>query len=240
MAKQALIDCTLIWGGASVCQDLSGDANSIGMDFSVEELDTTAFADTVRKRIAGLLTSTANANVRREVAEQPWTDVQSLFAGNAIIGFIESNASMAEGDRAWFGQILQSSYETGGDVGALDEFRVAGSGSDALLLGRVLQQDTSAIASTSTTTGIQFGSTAGKTVYAAQWVLSGTGTLDTVIQRDDNSGFTSAQTLITFAQNAGTAEAQFLSATGNADDYYRCSYTVGTGPFTAIVAMAAF
>ncbi|MGH2710617.1 MAG: hypothetical protein ACRDH9_05370, partial [Actinomycetota bacterium] len=79
----------------------------------------------------------------------------------------------------------------------------------------------------------------GKTVYAALHVLDASAgdTLDVIVQTDDGAGFASPTTLITFDQAAAVG-AQFKTAAGNADDWYRVNFTIGgAGPSFKFVAV---
>jgi hypothetical protein len=74
------------------------------------------------------------------------------------------------------------------------------------------------------------------TIYASIHVLSGTGTLDAVVESDNNSGFTTPTTRITFTQATGiTGEWKTLEGPVT-DDYWRLNYTIGgDGPFSFVV-----
>lgn len=100
------------------------------------------------------------------------------------------------------------------------------------------------VTSSGTTSGQQNGAvTSAQAVYASLHVFAASGTtptLDVVVQSDDNGGFSSPTSRITFAQ-ATTTGVQLGSAAGAiTDDRWRLSYTVGgTSPsFTFAVVMA--
>jgi hypothetical protein len=239
MPKHKLFDNYVVGGNASVCLDLSGNANSLAFDAPVEVLDVTTFANLVRKREAGLGDSNFSIRSQMDEAEEPRATLEALHGdSDAYYGWIESNASMAEGDYGLFVQALASTLERTGELGQIHHINISGNGNGHLVVGRVLQQDES-LTVTGASTGFQFGAlAAGETMRATMFVLGATaGTLDMLVESDDNSGFTSATTRMTFSQFSAIGAEQQSVAGAVTDDYWRVSYTIATGPFTAVVIM---
>ena len=83
-------------------------------------------------------------------------------------------------------------------------------------------------------------------MFAALHVLSASGTsptLDVVLQSDDNSGFSSAVSRITFTQATGITSQWSTLAGAQTDDYWRASYTIGgsatpTFTFALVIGIA--
>ncbi len=115
---------------------------------------------------------------------------------------------------------------------------------DAKATGTLSIQGTLMATGTKTVTGNETGYQLGavsstQRIYAGMHVLAASGTaptLDAVIQSDDNAGFSSAATQLTFTQATGTTS-EFISAAGPyTDDYWRASLTLGgTSPSFTII-----
>ena len=239
MARQKLFDNTILAGNASVCIDLSGNANSMSFDAPYETTDTTSFADLVRKREALLHDSSFEIGIQADAAEQPRADLESLQSDpDGLWSWIESNASMAEQDYGLFVQALQTNLQRVAQMDGILTLNVSGDGNGHLIVGQVMQEDET-LSATGQSTGFQFGAlSAGETLRAAMFVLTATaGTLDMTIESDDNSGFTSATTRMTFSQFSAVGTEQQTVAGAITDDWWRVNYTIATGPFVAVVLM---
>jgi hypothetical protein len=113
-----------------------------------------------------------------------------------------------------------------------------------MVRGQIAHPPGTARTTSGTGTGLQLGAVAaGKRLYAAVHVLSvaGTGTpsITLRVESDDNSGFTSASTALTFA--AATAPGgQIIRSDGTAitDSYYRIGWTVTGGSPSFLFAAA--
>lgn len=235
-----MADTTVLVGGDGEGLDISGQANRAEFNSSVDELDSTAFSDLCHRRVGGIVTSSFALTVLDEASTtDPWTTLKDLQgAAEAYYAWIESNASMAEGDYGVMLRALQSNFTRGGSIGALRAHEVSGNGDGQLIVCQVMQQDES-LASSGNSTGFQFGALAtGEVMWAQQYILSGTGTISGKLVSDDNSGFTSATDRLTFTATlaAPDAEEQTLS-TATTDDWWRYEYTIATGPFTVVVLM---
>ncbi len=119
-----------------------------------------------------------------------------------------------------------------GAVGDLAMGRVSGvSSTGPVVRGKLLHPSNVSRTSSSVGTGRQLGAVvAGKSMYAALHVIAVSGTnptLDVIVQSDDNAGFTSATSRITFAQTGAVGAAWGAVAGAVTDDYWRISYTIG-------------
>ena len=110
--------------------------------------------------------------------------------------------------------------------------------------GSLIHPGSASRSSSSTGTGRQLGAVvAGKSMYVALHVLSVAGTstptLTVIVQSDDNAGFTTPTTRISFTA-ATAVGAQWGSVAGAlTDDYWRISYTIsGTNPVFAFAVSA--
>ena len=237
MAKQTMIDTTLLAGNASESVDLSGHANSMSFTKNVEESDVTTFSDLARRRIGSLTDSQFSFTcLENNATEDPWKTLADIFATEACYyGWIESNASMAEADRGVFIKGLQSVYEKGGELGSVLTLNVSGNGDGPMIFGQVLQQDES-LGSSSNSTGFQFGAlAAGETLHCVQWVLSvDNGSIVGVIESDDAADFVGATTEATFTSATGKTTEEKTISGAVTNTYWRYKYTIVTGPAVVV------
>lgn len=140
-----------------------------------------------------------------------------------------------EGNAAYVQQVLATNFQTAsGSIGDRHEVGFGGTSGGERFTGRVLNNGSQS--TTGTSTGLQMGVLAeGYRLFSLLIVLSGTGTLDVVVQSDE-TGFSSPASDITHAQNTGSAGYELLTVDGAiADhDFRRSSYTIATGPFDFI------
>lgn len=237
MAREKLFDCTVLAGNAAACVDLSGYGNALQFNNPIEQVDTTSFADLIRRREATLENSDFSLSLQNEQSAEPSAIIEALHGDlNGLYGWIESNAAMAEGDYGLFVQAIGLQADRTGELGAVSMINLSGNGNGHFVIGRVLQQDESQTV-TNSSTGFQLGAlAAGKTRYATMWVLSATaGTLDTIVESDDNGGFSSPATRMTFAQASAVGAFQRSVAGPITDDFWRVTNTIATGPFVTVV-----
>jgi hypothetical protein len=237
MAREKLFDCTVLAGNASACLDLSGYGNALQFNNPIEQVDTTSFADLVRRREATLEDADFSLSLQNEQNAEPSTILEALH-GNAdgFYGWVESNAAMAEADYGLFVQAIGLQLERTGELGAVSMINISGMGNGHFVISRVLQQDESQTV-TNSSTGFQLGALAdGKTRYATMWVLSATaGTLDVIVESNAGAGFGAPNTQITFPQVSAVSAIQRSVAGPITDDYWRVTNTIATGPFVAVV-----
>ena len=222
--------------------NLSGDHNKIGLDSGYRDAPNTVFgmtAESVKKTLAFV-----------DLTGQGYVTLGSGLTIDALQGEIgvadvpvSVSPSGTEGDPVEFFKAMVANYKPFGGAGVGEhmafEFSAKGQGVQSA------QGTIHGIGSKSSTgngTGYQDGAAASTdTIYAALHVLSKSGstpTLDVVIESDDNSGFTSATTRLTFAQKTDVGS-EFLSAVGPfTDDWWRATWALGgTTPVFGIVAV---
>lgn len=200
---------------------------------STEALDKTAWGDTTRVQRAGLHSVSISASGHQSHGTG---EIDDLL--NSQLGVQDSIISMganvsAEGDIMYVAQGVMTSYvPLQGAVGDLSSFAIEAVSSDSWFRGKLLAER-AARTSSSATTGLQLGTiAASQNMHAALHVFSVSGTsptLDVLVESDDNSGFTSATTRMTFTQ-ATAAGAEFIGPTvgpAGSDDYWRVSWTIG-------------
>lgn len=206
--------------------DLSGDLNSIAVDYSAEMHDDTVFGDTTRTRKGGLKAAqfslsgywdgTTDGEMFNEmgVTDQPITGAPETGADGEVA--YSMNATFAE-------------YSFSGSIGDLLPFNVTAESSDALVQGTIMHNATRT--SSGNGTARQLGAvTANQDLYCAMHVITASGTtptLDVIIQSDDNGSMTSPTTVATFTQATGVTSEWIVSAGAITDDYFRVNYTIG-------------
>ena len=130
--------------------------------------------------------------------------------------------------------------EDSGDAGQLVKMAYSESGDSPFVMGVVLHP-LQLRSSTASGTVVAFGGpTASQTLWAGLHVTSGTGgTLTVRVQTDDNVGFASPTTRITFTATTGpvaSGELKFLTPVNiSAETHIRADWTISAGSFTFAV-----
>jgi len=234
MAKFIFKDEKIFFGG----YDVSGILNSIGVDYNAELQDDTCFGDDTRSRLPGLKDISVNLAGFWDSAED-----SAFFSGIGasspqVIGIAPNNPS--EGDRAFLMRADEASYAPGATIGEMFAFNLEGQGHGPLVKGTLLENNTG-VTATANGTGREFAAVgAAEFMYAGLFAYAAGGTtLDVTIESDDNAGFTSATTRITFTQIGTSVAGEFLSVAGAiSDTWWRATWTVaGGGPYSfAVIA----
>lgn len=227
-----LTHCQVLAGGV----DLTGQANQVTVSPSAVMLDATTYDSggdsefrpglrSIQGSVATFLNETA-AGTALDVATQGIILTTTLTNSQASVGYSYSGISMSVADEYAIGQLLRRNISFQGTGQSF-----AGS----LLLPKAART------AGSSGTGAQLGAvSATQRVYGSLHVLSVTGgnVVATVVS-DDNAGFTSPTTRITFA-TATAAGGQTVSAAGAiADDYWRVTWTqtATTATFAVLVGI---
>lgn len=234
---------TRLWAGA---YDLSGDVQGLSFESTVEQEDDTVMTDDTRTNEPAL----SDFAVQHE-------GVWSAGTGGEPDGVLYTNLGLADvlatiapngaavGDLAYFMRTSQGEYSVGDEVGTLLRFSVSLRASGGLNAVRGTLMVNSNLAASGSSTGEQLGSVSGtQSLFAGLHVLSASGsspTLDVDVESDDNSGFTTPVTRISFAQ-ATAIGSEWATPVGGAitDDWWRINYTIGgTGSpnFDAVVVV---
>lgn len=211
--------------------DFTGDVREGSLAISTEALDKTAWGDSARTFRAGLHSLQLSAAGHQDHATDGPDERLSAELGteNSIITMAHQGAT--EGEPAYSLEGCSVAYvPLQGSVGDQATFGIEAQASGNWFRGVVLHRKAERFSTTSATTGEQLGAIAAtKNMYAALHVFAnGAGTLDVTIQSDDNSGFTTPTTRMTFAQvGSGVTGAWFLGPTagpGGSDNYWRVSW----------------
>lgn len=213
--------------------DLTSALKDASWQIQTDALEKTAWGDAAHVFRAGLDSISISAS-----GHQSHDDTEADGILSSELGTDESIIAMgmdvsAEGDVMYVAQGLMTQYTPlQGSVGDQAAFGIAAQGGGSWFRGKLLADKASRTTSTATT-GIQLGTiAASKNMHASLHIFSASGTsptLDVIIQSDDNSGFSSPTTRMTFTQ-ASAAGAEFLGPTagpGGSDDYWRVSWTIG-------------
>jgi len=222
---------------------VSSEANQVGLDLTANTPECTTFGDSYKQRLGGMLDGSGNIAGFLDFADESLATIEQLRVA------LEANdtdhvITLSAPDGALAGVAYLFKAKSGGIVlfGQLDEaapFEFKFDGTGIVTRGQVLYPDT-ATASSADGTGVQVGAaSATETVNATLHVLSGTGTLDVIIESDATNAWIGAETTrITFAQNTGGADHEYASVAGPVTDpWWRISSTIVTGPFTFFVAL---
>lgn len=233
MSKFVLLNARLFAVGA----DLTGASNKIELTSEIEDKETTNYYSAGYKEvIGGLGSAEVTAEGQWEALDSTKVDNASWVQLGGVGPWTVCPDNAAVGDLAYLTQCLRSSYALGGSVGDVAPWSGKGASAWPLVRGQMAHPAGTARTSTGTGTGVQLGAvTAGKRLYAALHVLSVSGTTPSItarIESDDNSGFTTPTTQLTFTA-ATAAGGEALRTTGSAitDTWWRIAWTIsGTTP----------
>lgn len=242
MATHVLTDASL-WYHSIALHDL---LNTLQFTTSRETKDATVFGNAARTNRVGLFAAGVSAGGFADMTAYDAAIYGTLNDATHLPISIAPTSS--DGDTAYTLRGLTSTLSPlGGTVGELSALTVeaAGRGGVKPVRGTILHPETARTAS-SVGTGRQLGAVAaGSKVYGALHVIAASGTtptLDVIVQSDDNSGFTSPTTRLTFSQASGVTSDWQSLAGSITDTWWRVSYTIaGTAPsftFAVVVGIA--
>ena len=211
--------------------DLSGDMHKLELRYGAELLDVTTFGQTTRIRKGGLKTVGLSA-------EGYWSGGTDLVddALFAKIGVQNVPITIAKGGEtldndAYLFRCIHGVYTPGASIGEMLRFSVSAEGSGGVGVARGKLLHVGAETATGNETGSQLGAlSATQSLYAALHVLTVSGstpTFDLDIESDDNSGFTSATSRISFTQATGITSEWKSVAGAITDDWWRVAFTIG-------------
>jgi hypothetical protein len=234
-----LLDCRLFAPGA----DLSGASNKIELSAEIEDKDTTNYRSAGWKEvIGGLGSAEIKGEGQWEAGDPGLVDDSSWAALGGRGPYTVCPTDSVVGALAYLTYGMRCDYTLGAGVGDVAPWQGGIKSSWPLVRGQIGHPPGTARTATGTGTAVQLGViTAGQRLYAALHVLSVAGTTPSItarIESDDNAGFTSPTTVLTFT--AATAPGgQILRGDGTAatDTYYRVAWVItGAAPsfmFTA-------
>jgi hypothetical protein len=236
VSKFVLKDVTYLHDG----YDLSGLTNTVALDVEAAELDATTFGGNGwRERLAGLKSSNLDAS--------GFVDLETvdslLFGGMSGTAVITVTPTGVDGTAGYIMSATRFGYQHNATVGELAAWSGNAKSRDqtGLVRGTILHP-VAAKAASGTGTGRQLGAVgAAERLHATLHVVAVSGDLDVIVESDDNSGFTSGVTRITFDQ-ASAIGGQLKQTSGAiADDWFRVGFTLsggGSATFAVTVGIA--
>ncbi|MDX2948894.1 hypothetical protein [Streptomyces caniscabiei] len=218
--------------------DLTGNSNKIELSSEVESKDATNYASNGWGEVLGGLASAElsaegqwEAGDPSKVDDASWSQLGALGPWS-----VSANTAAAVGDLAYLMYGLRSDYKLFDAVGEVAPWTGTAKSSWPVARGQFAHPPGTARTATGTGTGLELGAVAaGDRLYAALHVLSVAGTTPSItvrVESDDNSGFSSATTRLTF-DAATAAGGQMLRTDGTAitDTWWRLAWTIsGTTP----------
>ena len=230
MAIQYWRNMSILEGGL----EMAGHGKNVEINTEVAPLDVTPLSTTGWVEvIGGLKSGSVDLGFMQDFTAADAID-SSLWTSFGAAGTVRSICTAADdGSVAYLMRGINLSYTPiEGAVGDLAMGAISGvSSTGPVVRGKLLHPSNVSRTSSSVGTGRQLGAVvAGKSMYAALHVIAVSGTnptLDVIVQSDDNAGFTSATSRITFAQTGAVGAAWGAVAGAVTDDYWRISYTIG-------------
>ena len=235
MAHQILKDCRF-WVDQ---YDLSGDANSHRATFTQEAVNATTFGNAGAHTYLPGLKGASHQHSMFFDADGVDAPFDALSANSEMIVSL-TPATDVEGGASLLYQSINSQFTPlEGTVGDMANFQLTGTVTGPVVGGVILAPKAARTTSTNTT-GFEVGAVAaGRSVYAALHVFSGTASTLAVKVQSDTVGFASPTDRITFATaTPSTNLAQFSSAAGAiTDTYWRAIWTIAGGTWTFAVTL---
>lgn len=229
MGKLVLTDAIVILGG----RNLSGNLNSVSLEYSADTPESTAMGDGTRTRLPGLLDVTANHSGYWEsvsAADSLDADIFAhLGAADSLMSLSDSGGTL--GDVAYSFPTQAASYTPGASIGEVFAFSLTVSGSGILVRGVVMENGE--FVGTGNGTVRQIGAViASQTIYSTvhYTAVSGTSpTIDVTVESDSTNAFAGAQSLrMTHPQQGDAVGSNRQSLVGAVtDEYWRLVITIG-------------
>jgi len=234
MSKTVLVNVRCFAVGV----DLTGNSNKLELSSEVEAKEATNYGSEGYKEVVGGLASAEISGEGQWEAEDDTKVDDGAWAGLGGVGpwSISANNGAAVGDLAYFTKALRCDYKLLGEVGEVAPWTSMAKSAWPLVRGQFAHPPGTARTASGTGTGLELGAVAAdKRLYAAVHVLSVAGTTPSItarVESDDNSGFTSATTRLTFtATGAVGGEALRTDGTAITDTWWRIAWTIsGTTP----------
>jgi hypothetical protein len=215
--------------------EFSPDLNNAVLNYGNEVLDATRFGHETKVNAAGLRTISLECSGFANLADNAQDEVNAVtnIDTNTIPVSVFPTNTPAVGDVARFFEANQSLYSVGGPVGQILPFNFNlsnGASGYPCGIGYVLEPGITAKTGTGSTAGTNNPGAvaADEYVYAILHVteVSAGDDITVIVESDDNAGFTSATTRVSFALTAVTGGWLATRVAGAiTDDYWRTSHT---------------
>ena len=233
MAVQALTDAFIYGAG----YDFTGDTNDVKLAMDAATLDRTTFGSGSWREVAGGAKSHVLDVAGFWQAGTASVDVESFNDLGTTNRVFTIGAADTENTLAYMFRSAKMRYQAlDGGYGELAKFALGASGTDGqgVIRGKLAKAKANVSGTGATGTGLQLGAVAAdEFLYATFHVFSAGTTITVVVESDDNAGFSSATTRITFGPIT-TAGGTWGTRVAGAitDDYYRLRITAITGTFS--------
>lgn len=225
MTEQVLKNCKLFVGG----YNLTGDMNSLTLNYSADILDKTVFGSTFRQRKAGLLDTEITCagfwNSSEGSSGVSYSKVDPVAfnktgSSDELISVLPEGTGI--GNIAWFGKGFAREYGITGNVGEMLGFTFAAVGDGNMNRGKVLLQG--GLTSESTQAIINLGKTPPNVTYGVGVGVHITGITTTggasailEVSRSSSTDFTAtASTIYSISLTTGSVGTGLLNTTYSA------------------------
>lgn len=243
MGTQALVNAACYLAG----HDFTADSNELMLTAEGEMKEKTNFRNVItngpwKEYLLGLKTATLNMRGYWQSASSDAVDPEIFTNLGTADRVLTVAAQETEGFPAAMLRSMPANYQMfAGGIGEVAAFSLTGATSTGpLVRGTLLKKYGSVSATGATGTGVQLGAVgASQFLYATFHVLGTPGTTITaVVESDDNSGFTSATTRITFGPLTTAGGTWATPVAGSiTDTWWRVRITAITGTFTIACAV---
>lgn len=225
--------------------NVTGDTKSVELTLSVADLDDSCFGSTAVQRLPGLEDASLSFSGSQDLTDngQDETMWDAVGTSENVVSLVGEEGV---GSKGWTFKNLETSYSIGGEHGSIAPFSASAVGQTVVIPGTEMHSPLVARTATGTGTSQTLGAVSSvQRLYGALHVVEVSGTtptLDVTVESDDDTGYPSAVTRITFTQ-ATARTSQFTSVAGPiTDTHYRVRYTIGgTNPsfkFFVLVGIA--
>ena len=240
MGKFILTDVKVLFDG----RDLSGELSNVSIEYTAETPEKTAFGDTTRTRLPGILDIVATHNGWWDIvsaADDLDADlIAQIGAASALMSMSGEGGTL--GDFAYSFPTQAAAVARGGSHGEIMSFSITVNTDGPLVRGPVMENSVFTV--TSDGTSRQVGAAiAGESIYSTLHVVAASGstpTLDVTLESDATDSFSGSETLrITHPQVAVVGSDRQILAGPVTDTWWRYTITIGGGTpsFTIFVSL---
>lgn len=212
--------------------DLTGAANQINLEHSVETQDDTVFGYAARSNVGGLHVLGFSGSGLVDPSGEDGNN-WSRIGDSTIEGVLQMSEVPDDGSIGYAFKALASRITWGGAVGDLNRFDADGMGrtGSPLVRGTILYPKATNVTNTRDGVARQLGAAAATAkIYGALNVVSvtgGTPTCDVIIESDTASNFPSPTTRLTFTQATGQTSGWQATNGPVTDTWWRAGLTIG-------------
>lgn len=201
---------------------LQAQIKEMALVISSELQDTTAYDDSARNRLGGLKDVSFSAAGYFGAAEPDFTLYSDLGVADELITVTPTTNL---GDRSYFFRAVLGEYSPiGGEVGAVAGFSLNAAAYFSDLIRGTLMENGSFLV-TGNGTGRQLGAVAAnQRIHAGIHVTGITGDWTIIVESDDNGGFSSPTTRMTFANITSITDLALFVAGSITDDFWRLRF----------------